>query len=55
MVNGKTVKLISLLASLAGTAATLVTSWTEEKKMEAKIVEKSSEVVEQILKEKGLI
>lgn len=53
--GNKAVKIISVLASLAGAGLGLVNNWAEDKKLEAKIIEKSNEAVEKILKEKGLI
>lgn len=53
--GNKAVKIISLLASLAGAGIGLVNNWADDKKIEAKIIEESNKAVEKILKEKGLI
>ena len=43
--NGKLVKVLGLAATVVGVAATLVTDWVNEQKMDEKIEEKVNEAL----------
>lgn len=43
--NGKLVKVLGLTATVVGVAATLVTDWVNEQKMDEKIEEKVNEAL----------
>lgn len=43
--NGKIIKVIGLIATVAGVGANLITDWVSEKKMDEKIEEKINEAL----------
>lgn len=43
--NANRVKIIGLIASLGGAAASLIASWASEKQQDAKIAEKVAEAI----------
>ena len=45
--NTKAIKILGVVASVAGVAATLVSNWAGEKQQDAKIAEKVSEALAQ--------
>lgn len=49
--NGKTVKLIGIVASVLGMAATFVGNWANEQQQDAKIAEKVAEALKNQMKE----
>lgn len=48
--NGKIIKIIGFIATVAGVGANLITDWVNEKKMDEKIEEKVNEAL--VLREK---
>ena len=43
--NTKTIKIIGMIASIGGAAASVIASWAGEKQQEAKIAEKVAEAI----------
>jgi hypothetical protein len=51
IMNGKTVKIIGILASIAGFAATMAGNWASEKQQDAKIAEEVAKALKNQMKE----
>lgn len=51
--NGKVIKVLGLAASVIGVAATLLSDWVNEKKMDEKIEEKVNEAVAEQIEEEN--
>lgn len=51
MFNGKTIKIIGLIATVVGMGASLVTDYVNEKKTDTKIAEKVNEAVANLKKD----
>lgn len=49
--NGKTVKIIGVLASVAGFIATMAGNWANEKQQDAKIAEEVAKALKNQMKE----
>ena len=45
MLNGKTIKILGIVAAGIGMGATLITDWVNDKKMDEKIEEKVNEAL----------
>jgi hypothetical protein len=45
MINGKMVKILGIVATVAGMGATLLTDWVNDKKMDEKIIKKINEAL----------
>ena len=51
--NGKAIKIIGVVASILGAAATLAANWASEQQQDAKIAEKVTEAIAEITKKES--